>query len=142
MSRRLAPLMLTVLLLLTGCTAAGAPSPTSDPGDTQSLGDACATVAETVTEAITDFGSVDPADPAAAAVSVARIAERLEAASASIGNSRLAALLPQMQGALAEFGEIMADVAAGDLGRTAALAGPSARLRESFATFRTLCTQG
>jgi len=133
--------MLTALLALTGCTGGVGPSATADPGDTQSLGDACATVADTVTDAITDFGVVDPADPAAAAESVARIAERLEAATESIGNSRLAAVLPRMQDALAEFGEIMTDVAAGDLGRVAALPGPSARVRESFATFRTLCAQ-
>ena len=67
MSHRLAPLMLTALLALTGCTGGVGPSATADPGDTQSLGDACATVADTVTDAITDFGVVDPADPAAMA---------------------------------------------------------------------------
>lgn len=141
MSRRLLPLSVALALVagVTGCVAAPAPTPTPS-ADTQSVAAACAEVSDTVADAAAALQQVDPADAAAAARAIDKIGARLRAASGTVANAQVGALLPTMRQDLTAIGEALTAIAAGDLSQTGALAAPIEGMQRSFADFRDLCS--
>jgi methyl-accepting chemotaxis protein len=142
MKRRSVALAAAALLLLglAACTDGG-PSPTqTDRGGTQPTAAACAEVSRTVGDAVAALQQVDPDDPSAAAAAMAAVGERVRAASDSVANAEVEALLPAMAEDLTEIGAALEKVAAGDLSQAAALSAPTQRLQRSFGAFRQLCS--
>jgi hypothetical protein len=143
------------LLLLVGCTGdaeldTAATAATAEdestgqsqdaPGDDgQSVEDACAVIAQTITDATAEFDGGDADDLAAVAEAMEAAAAELATEAGAITNDEVAALVPDLQQMFAEAGEVFVGLGEGDASGVEDLEEIGTRFQETGAAFEELC---
>jgi hypothetical protein len=143
------------LLLLVGCTGDAEPytaatAATAEdestgqsqdaPGDDgQSVEDACAVIAQTITDATAEFDGGDADDLAAVAEAMEAAAAELATEAGAITNDEVAALVPDLQQMFAEAGEVFVALGEGDASGVEDLEEIGTRFQETGAAFEELC---
>ena len=143
------------LLLLVGCTADAEPDTAATaataedestgqsqdaPGDDgQSVEDACAVIAQTITDATAEFEGGDADDLAAVAEAMEAAAAELATEAGAITNDEVAALVPDLQQMFAEAGEVFVALGEGDASGVEDLEEIGTRFQETGAAFEELC---
>lgn len=150
MSTRIVAVIIALVAVcgVSGCAASPTPpsgtatSRSEDlPGDEgQSTEDACALIQERIQEATEEFERAATTDPATAAEAMTAAAERLAASAAEITNDEVAALLPSLEDMFAEVGEVMTEIAQGDVSKVDDLAELGSELRATSEAFQDVCT--
>ncbi len=149
MSTRIVAVMIALVAVcgVSGC-AASPTAPSGDattrsedlPGDEgQSTEDACALIQERIQEATEEFERAATTDPATAAEAMTAAAERLAESATEITNDEVAALLPSLQDMFAEVGEVMTEIAQGDVSKVDDLAELGNELRATSEAFQDVC---
>lgn len=143
------------LLLLVGCTGDAEPDTAATaataedestgqsqdaPGDDgQSVEDACAVIAQTITDATAEFEGGDADDLAAVAEAMEAAAAELATEAGAITNDEVAALVPDLQQMFAEAGEVFVGLGEGDASGVEDLEEIGTRFQETGAAFEELC---
>ena len=143
------------LLLLVGCTGDAGPDTAATaataegestgqsqdaPGDDgQSVEDACAVIAQTITDATAEFEGGDADDLAAVAEAMEAASAELATEAGAITNDEVAALVPDLQQMFAEAGEVFVGLGEGDASGVEDLEEIGTRFQETGAAFEELC---
>ena len=143
------------LLLLVGCTGDAGPETAATaataegestgqsqdaPGDDgQSVEDACAVIAQTITDATAEFEGGDADDLAAVAEAMEAASAELATEAGAITNDEVAALVPDLQQMFAEAGEVFVALGEGDASGVEDLEEIGTRFQETGAAFEELC---
>jgi hypothetical protein len=121
--------------LASGC------APTEGPDRTQTVADACASLADAVDDAMTRFAETDATDLAAAAEATADVRAQLDAAAATVDNPRVDAVVAELGAGFAALADAAQAAAAGDVGTSAGLAEATDRIRAGVAHYHDLCAR-
>lgn len=146
-------LALLAVLGLGGCTA----TPSAAPGGTasqsssggtegdaagdegQSTADACALIADSITQATSQFQDASVDDPGAVAEAARSAADSLADTAAEVTNDEVAALLPELQEMFGQTAEVMDAVAGGDLSQIEDAAAIGESFQVTVQKFQDLC---
>ena len=110
------------------------------PGDDgQSVEDACAVIAQTITDATAEFEGGDADDLAAVAEAMEAAAAELATEAGAITNDEVAALVPDLQQMFAEAGEVFVALGECDASGVEDLEEIGTRFQETGAAFEELC---
>jgi hypothetical protein len=145
-------LALIAVLGLAGCTGGpvAAPSGSASQGSTgssddaagdegQSTGDACALIADSITEATSQFQDASVDDPGAVAEAARSAAESLASTASEVTNDEVAALLPELQEMFGQTAEVMDAVAGGDVSQIEDAAAIGESFQVTVQKFQDIC---
>ena len=141
MNRRLATVAITAAAILGLSACAGSPTGGSAaPAEkTQSVAEACATIADTMEDATSEFQSMDMENMDSVVDAMNAATESLDEAASNVTNEEVAELLPQLQEMFVKVSEGMAAIADGDLEKLAEFQDLGTEFQGVLAEYQELC---
>lgn len=116
-----------------------APADDSGASGGQTVAEACALIADTMTQATEEFENLSAEDPSAVIDSMDAAVQAISDASSSVTNEEVAALLPSLQDMFQTLSDALRAIAEGDMSKLAEFENVGTEFQETSTQFQELC---